>query len=76
MEYNGGRTETGTKTGTDREGRRRRNGTGNRKKGGKREQKGNQGLETKMCLLVEGVSEYREFYKGEGADKVRHLQYS
>ena len=60
--------ETVKDTGTDREGRRGRNGTGNDKGGGRLKQGGQRGTETKRRPLVEDVSEYREFYKGEGAD--------
>ena len=52
----------------EREGLRGRNGTGNRKKVGRRNQGGQQGLETKRRLLVEDVLEYQDFYEGEGAD--------
>ena len=51
-----------------REGQRGRNGTGNSEGGGRREREGQQGPETKRRPLVEDVLEYREFYKGDGAN--------
>ena len=48
----------------DREGRRGRNGTGNGKRGGRRERGGHQGPETKSRPLVEDVSEYQKSYGG------------
>ena len=57
-----------TETGTEREGRRERNGTGNGEGGGMCERGGKQGTETKRRLLAEDVLEYREFYEGEGAN--------
>ena len=44
------------------------NGDGNDERRGRREWGGHRGPETKMCLLVEDVSEYRDYYEGEGTD--------
>ena len=60
--------ETGTETGTVREGRRGRNGDGNGESGGSRKQGGQRGLGSKRSPLVEDVSDYWEVYKGGGAD--------
>ena len=51
----------------EREVRRGRNGTGNGERGGRREQGGQRGPETKRRPLVEDVSEYQEVYEGESA---------
>ena len=64
----GGKTETGKETGTEREGQRGWNGTGNRIRGGRHKKGGQRGILTKRCLVLEDVSEYQEHYKGEGAD--------
>ena len=55
-------------TGTERGGRRGRTGTENGEIGGRRKKGGKQDPETKSHLLVEDVSEYREFYEEESAD--------
>ena len=60
--------ETGTDTRTEREGRRGRNRNRNDKRGGRRKWGGKRGTEMKRRPLVDDVSEYREFYEGEGAD--------
>ena len=64
----GGRTETGTETGTARAGRWGCNegGNGESESGSKRV--GKQGPGWKRSPLVEDVSEYWEVYEGGGAD--------
>ena len=57
-----------TKTGIEREGRQGSNGTENGERGGRQERGGKRGQYTKRRLLVEDMSEYQEFYEGEGAD--------
>ena len=54
--------------GTEREGRQGRNGTENGERGGMHKRLGQRGLDMKRHSLVEDVSDYQEFYKGEGAD--------
>ena len=53
--------ETETETLTERKGRWGRNGTRNGERGGRRDQRGQWGPETKRRPLVEDVSEYRAF---------------
>ena len=60
--------DTGTDTGTAREGRRGRNRDGNGRRGGRRERGEQRGPGSKRSLLVEDVSEYWEVYEGDGAD--------
>ena len=69
-EYGGeGRTGTGMETGTEKDSRSGKNGSGNiGREGGRRERGGQRSTDTKMHPLVEDVLEYRKFYEGEGAD--------
>ena len=53
---------------TEREGQLGRHWTGNGEIGGRCKWGGRQGTETKRLLLLEDVLEYRESYKGEGAN--------
>ena len=55
-------------TGTEREGRRGRNGTRDSERGCMCKRGGQQGTEIKRIPLVGDVLEYWEFYKGGGAD--------
>ena len=58
-----------------REGRRGQNMYGNGKRGGRSKQGGQQGQGSKRRPLLEDVSDYWEYYEGEGADSVWHLQH-